>query len=346
MQYLLSVITTGPTSAHRRRGGGHRRVQRQLQAEGYWVFAGGLGAPDTATVVDNRGGDAVVTDGPFVESKEYLGRLLDHRGARPRRRAALAADGSKACNRKVEVRPFLWRDAGRARRSPGPTTRSGPGSSPRWPAASATSTSPRRRRPRRSRPPSSGGRADGVPPNPGGWLTTTAQPQGDRPAPSREQARRQAPGRPRCCTTTTRPSRSAPIDDDRLRLVFTCCHPALAMEARVALTLRLLGGLTVAEIARAFLVQEATMAQRITRAKAQDQGGPHPLPGAVGRRPAGAARRRARRRSTSSSTRATWRPAPAPTRSARDLTAEAIRLDRACSAPCCRTTARWPGCSP
>src|SRR5690606_30286509 len=60
-----------------------------------------------------------------------------------------------------------------------------------------------------------------------------------------------------------------PIEDDRLRLVFTCCHPALAMEARVALTLRLLGGLTVAEIARAFLVQETTMAQRITRAKAK-----------------------------------------------------------------------------
>jgi RNA polymerase sigma-70 factor (ECF subfamily) len=59
------------------------------------------------------------------------------------------------------------------------------------------------------------------------------------------------------------------VQDDRLRLIFTCCHPALAPEARVALTLRLLGGLTVAEIARAFLVQETTMAQRITRAKAK-----------------------------------------------------------------------------
>ncbi len=59
------------------------------------------------------------------------------------------------------------------------------------------------------------------------------------------------------------------IDDDRLRLIFTCCHPALAMESRVALTLRLVGGLTVPEIARAFLVQEATMRQRITRAKAK-----------------------------------------------------------------------------
>ena len=65
------------------------------------------------------------------------------------------------------------------------------------------------------------------------------------------------------------PNRSAPIDDDRLRLIFTCCHPALAMESRVALTLRMVGGLTVPEIARAFLVQESAMGQRITRAKAK-----------------------------------------------------------------------------
>ena len=62
------------------------------------------------------------------------------------------------------------------------------------------------------------------------------------------------------------------VDDERLRLIFTCCHPALAPEARVALTLRLLGGLTVAEIAAAFLVPETTMAQRITRAKAKIKG--------------------------------------------------------------------------
>ena len=59
------------------------------------------------------------------------------------------------------------------------------------------------------------------------------------------------------------------IDDERLRLIFTCCHPALALETRVALTLRMVGGLTVPEIARAFLVQETTMGQRITRAKAK-----------------------------------------------------------------------------
>jgi RNA polymerase sigma-70 factor (ECF subfamily) len=70
-------------------------------------------------------------------------------------------------------------------------------------------------------------------------------------------------------TDDTPPEPTGPVEDDRLRLVFTCCHPALSPEARVALTLRMLGGLTVAEIARAFLVAETTMAQRITRAKAK-----------------------------------------------------------------------------
>ncbi len=119
--------------------------------------------------------------------------------------------------------------------------------------------------------------ADGVPPNPGGWLTTVAANKAlDR---LRREKRRQdkyaevavmqermprdmpgdMPGDP--------PEPTGPIEDDRLRLVFTCCHPALAPENRVALTLRLLGGLTVAEIAAAFLVPEKTMAQRITRSK-------------------------------------------------------------------------------
>ena len=68
--------------------------------------------------------------------------------------------------------------------------------------------------------------------------------------------------------------------DDRLRLIFTCCHPALAPAAQVALTLRLLGGLTTAEIARAFLVPEPTMAQRLVRAKGKIRDARHPVPGA------------------------------------------------------------------
>ena len=109
---------------------------------------------------------------------------------------------------------------------------------------------------------------DGIPPNPGGWLATTATRKAiDRlRRESRRDAKHQAA---RMLSDHTPDEAIGPVEDDRLRLVFTCCHPALAIEARVALTLRLLGGLTVAEIARAFLVPETTMARRITRAKAK-----------------------------------------------------------------------------
>jgi RNA polymerase sigma-70 factor (ECF subfamily) len=107
---------------------------------------------------------------------------------------------------------------------------------------------------------------DGVPPNPGGWLTATA---GNRAIDRiRREKKRDAKQQAARITYDHTPSEPiGPVEDDRLRLIFTCCHPALAPEARVALTLRLLGGLTVPEIARAFLVSETTMAQRITRAK-------------------------------------------------------------------------------
>ena len=112
--------------------------------------------------------------------------------------------------------------------------------------------------------------ADGVPPNPGAWLTTTASRKAiDR---IRRESRRDDKQREAQMLSDDRaraPSPLGAVDDERLRLVFTCCHPALAMEARVALTLRMVGGLTVPEIARAFLVQETTMGQRITRAKAK-----------------------------------------------------------------------------
>jgi RNA polymerase sigma-70 factor (ECF subfamily) len=107
--------------------------------------------------------------------------------------------------------------------------------------------------------------ADGVPPNPGAWLTMTANRKAiDR---IRRENKRDGKHREAQMAYDDRPEPLGAIDDERLRLIFTCCHPALAMETRIALTLRMVGGLTVAEIARAFLVQETTMGRRITRAK-------------------------------------------------------------------------------
>jgi RNA polymerase sigma-70 factor, ECF subfamily len=108
---------------------------------------------------------------------------------------------------------------------------------------------------------------DGVPPNPGGWLATTANRKAiDR---LRRESKRDEKQKEAQMLSDFPSEPLGVIDDDRLRLIFTCCHPALAPDARVALTLRMVGGLTVPEIARAFLVQETTVGQRITRAKAK-----------------------------------------------------------------------------
>ena len=110
--------------------------------------------------------------------------------------------------------------------------------------------------------------ADGVPPSPPGWIITTARNRAiDRLR--REGTRTERYVQAALLHDDTSPSQEGPVVDDRLRMVFTCCHPALAVPAQVALTLRLLGGLTTAEIAAAFLVPEATMAQRLVRAKAK-----------------------------------------------------------------------------
>lgn len=109
---------------------------------------------------------------------------------------------------------------------------------------------------------------DGVPPNPGAWLATAARRKAiDR---LRRESRRDAKQKEaHLLQLANRPEPAGAVEDDRLRLIFTCCHPALALENRVALTLRMVGGLTVPEIARAFLTQDATIGQRISRAKAK-----------------------------------------------------------------------------
>ena len=111
--------------------------------------------------------------------------------------------------------------------------------------------------------------ADGLPRNPGAWITTTARNR------AVDRLRREARGRDLAAEAVrltaarhdNETDRARVLPDDRLRLIFTCCHPALAVEAQIALTLRLLGGLTTAQVAGSFLVSEPTMAQRLVRAK-------------------------------------------------------------------------------
>ncbi len=107
MQYLVSVIDEVSGSGTPEERAAIDVFNDGLQAEGHWVFAGGLASPSTATVIDNRGGAAVLTDGPFLESKEYLAGFWIIEASDLDLALKLATEGSKACNRKVEVRPFL-----------------------------------------------------------------------------------------------------------------------------------------------------------------------------------------------------------------------------------------------
>ncbi|HEY3528690.1 MAG TPA: YciI family protein [Nocardioides sp.] len=107
MQYLVSVIDDRSDSATSEEMAAIDAFNDGLVAQGHWVFAGGLAAPSTATVIDHRGGDPVFTDGPFLETKEYLSGFWVMEAPDLDVALKLAAEGSKACNRKVEVRPFL-----------------------------------------------------------------------------------------------------------------------------------------------------------------------------------------------------------------------------------------------
>jgi hypothetical protein len=107
MNYLVSVIDDNTGLATPTEMAAIDAFNDRLRAGGHWVFAGGLGSPDTATVIDNRGGEVVITDGPFLESKEYLAGFWIIEASDLDLALKLAAEGSKHCNRKVEVRPFL-----------------------------------------------------------------------------------------------------------------------------------------------------------------------------------------------------------------------------------------------
>ncbi len=107
MRYLVSVINDSDDLATPDEMAAIDAFNDRLEAEGHWVFAGGLAGPSSATVIDNRGEEPVFTDGPFLESKEFLVGFWILEAADLDVALKLAAEGSKACNRKLEVRPFL-----------------------------------------------------------------------------------------------------------------------------------------------------------------------------------------------------------------------------------------------
>jgi hypothetical protein len=107
MQFLVSVLDDKTNSATPEEMAAITAFNERIMADGNWVFAGGLAAPDAATVVDNRDGNAIFTDGPYLESKEYIAGLWIMEAADLDAARKLVVEASKACNRRLEVRPFL-----------------------------------------------------------------------------------------------------------------------------------------------------------------------------------------------------------------------------------------------
>ena len=240
-----------------------RVLRKDMKTAGEWVFSGGLHPPSTATVMRPENGAVLMTDGPYTEGHEHLGGFTivqirgPRRGARVGSPAGARHDaprrGAAALPQLTEIERVFRAEHGRAVAvlvrvfgdidiAEDAVQEAFAEAVRRWPSA-------------------------GLPPSPAGWIITTARNRAiDRLRREASRADKQAEAA-LLQAQATPAEEVGPVYDDRLRLIFTCCHPSLAPAAQVALTLRLLGGLTTAEIARAFLVPEATMAQRLVRAK-------------------------------------------------------------------------------
>ena len=302
-QYLLSTyavegeVAGAPSTRAEVQGFMERVValEDEMEATGTFVFGGALHDPDAATVVRASGGNLVMTDGPFVEAKGAHRRVLHHQRGRPRCRVGLGPEGRRrdqAPDRGPSVssdgpRPGVTTERVRAANTEvervfqdaygqavatlvrifGDITLAEDAvqdafvlASQRWPS-------------------------NGIPPNPAGWIVTTAR---NRAIDDLRRSARGSALHEQVAASTALPDPNSetwrddgPVSDDQLRLIFTCCHPALRTEHRVALTLRLLGGLSVAEVARSFLVSEPAMAKRLVRAKYKIKaaGIPYRVPG-------------------------------------------------------------------
>ena len=293
----------------------YRALHRELVDSGELVESEVLAGPDLAKIVTSDGGAPVVTDGPFQEFKEWVAgyqivdvesearaieiaaQALGRAGTGRRRRSAAdpgaAGDGPRPRRTSPRWRRSSSRRAGALSEPPLSRTCCASWrrrSSARWSAARATSTPPRTPSRRRcSRPPSTG-RAT-VSREPARLADADRRAPADRPVAERPVAA--GPG------GASRSQQETAVDvpdrDDTLVLLFMCCHPALTPASAIALTLRAVGGLTTAEIASAFLVAEATMAQRISRAKQRIKASDVPFRLPDARRAAGQAARGAAR---------------------------------------------------